>query len=146
MYFSEFHSIIQFICSPLKISKQTFAGFSSIICSISRLIALKTRPKCNHVEGPSPRVEKVSVCNGFGLKFETNLKYSRYMDKKMNLKLNGGRSVTGILRGFDPFMNVVIDDTVEECKDGTRNNIGMVVGFCLSWLYSPLSHHPCPFR
>lgn len=49
------------------------------------------------------------------------------MDKKMNLKLNGGRTVTGILRGFDPFMNVVIDDTVEECKDGTRNNIGMVV-------------------
>lgn len=46
----------------------------------------------------------------------------------MNLKLNGGRTVTGILRGFDPFMNVVIDDTVEECKDGTRNNIGMVVG------------------
>lgn len=45
----------------------------------------------------------------------------------MNLKLNGGRTVTGILRGFDPFMNVVIDDTVEECKDGSRNNIGMVV-------------------
>lgn len=51
------------------------------------------------------------------------------MDKKMNLKLNGGRTVTGILRGFDPFMNVVIDDTVEECKDGTRNNIGMVVSW-----------------
>ena len=50
------------------------------------------------------------------------------MDKKMNLKLNGGRKVTGILRGFDPFMNVVVDDTVEECKDGSRNNIGMVVG------------------
>lgn len=45
----------------------------------------------------------------------------------MMLKLNGGRSVAGILRGFDPFMNVVIDDTVEECRDGTRNNIGMVV-------------------
>lgn len=67
------------------------------------------------------------------------------MDKKMNLKLNGGRSVTGILRGFDPFMNVVIDDTVEECKDGTRNNIGMVVGL-LSFLslwnrYSFPPHH-----
>lgn len=51
----------------------------------------------------------------------------RFMDKRMNLKLNGGRSVSGILRGFDPFMNVVIDDSIEECKDGTRNNIGMVV-------------------
>lgn len=49
------------------------------------------------------------------------------MDKRMMLKLNGGRSVAGILRGFDAFMNVVIDETVEECRDGTRNNIGMVV-------------------
>lgn len=49
------------------------------------------------------------------------------MDKKMMLKLNGGRTVVGILRGFDPFMNVVIDETVEECRDGTRNTIGMVV-------------------
>lgn len=45
----------------------------------------------------------------------------------MMLKLNGGRTVAGILRGFDPFMNVVIDESIEECRDGTRNNIGMVV-------------------
>lgn len=51
----------------------------------------------------------------------------RYMDKKMTLKLNAGRQVTGILRGFDPFMNVVLDETTESCKDGTKNNIGMVV-------------------
>lgn len=49
------------------------------------------------------------------------------MDKRMMLKLNGGRTVNGILRGFDPFMNVVIDETIEECRDGTKNNIGMVV-------------------
>lgn len=49
------------------------------------------------------------------------------MDKRMMLKLNAGRCVSGILRGFDPFMNVVIDETVEECRDGTKNNIGMVV-------------------
>lgn len=55
------------------------------------------------------------------------LLFFRFMDKRMMLKLNGGRSVVGILRGFDPFMNVVIDETVEECRDGTKNNIGMVV-------------------
>lgn len=49
------------------------------------------------------------------------------MDKRLSLKLNGGRVVSGILRGFDPFMNVVLDESIEECKDGTRNNIGMVV-------------------
>ena len=32
----------------------------------------------------------------------------KYMDKRMNLKMNGGRAVTGVLRGFDPFMNLVI--------------------------------------
>lgn len=44
-----------------------------------------------------------------------------------SVKLNGGRHVIGILRGFDPFMNMVIDESIEECKDGTKNNIGMVV-------------------
>ena len=43
------------------------------------------------------------------------------------MKLNGGRNIVGILRGFDPFMNLVIDDTVEETKDGSKNSIGMVV-------------------
>ncbi|GBP04702.1 Probable small nuclear ribonucleoprotein G [Eumeta japonica] len=50
----------------------------------------------------------------------------KFMDKKLSIKLNGGRSVTGVLRGFDPFMNLVVDESVEECKDGQRNNIGMV--------------------
>lgn len=49
------------------------------------------------------------------------------MDKKLSIKLNAGRGVTGVLRGFDPFMNLVLDEAVEECKDGQRNNIGMVV-------------------
>jgi len=51
----------------------------------------------------------------------------KYMDKRLSLKLNGGRHVTGILRGFDTFMNMVIDESIEDCKDGTKNNIGMVV-------------------
>lgn len=49
------------------------------------------------------------------------------MDKKLSLKLNGGRCVQGILRGFDPFMNVVVDEALELCKDGKKNDIGMVV-------------------
>ncbi|XP_002162004.1 probable small nuclear ribonucleoprotein G isoform X1 [Hydra vulgaris] len=51
----------------------------------------------------------------------------KYMDKRLHLKLNCNRSVTGILRGFDPFMNLVIDDTVENTSTQERNNIGMVV-------------------
>ncbi|KAF7702447.1 hypothetical protein HF521_001730 [Silurus meridionalis] len=49
------------------------------------------------------------------------------MDKKLSLKLNGGRHVQGILRGFDPFMNLVVDDCVEVSTGGQQNTIGMVV-------------------
>lgn len=51
----------------------------------------------------------------------------KFMDKKLSLKLNGGRHVQGILRGFDPFMNLVIDECVEMAPGGQQNNIGMVV-------------------
>ena len=42
------------------------------------------------------------------------------------VKLNGAWHVVGILHCFDPFMNLVVDET-EEWKDGSKNNIGMVV-------------------
>uniref|UniRef100_A0A8R1XS34 Small nuclear ribonucleoprotein G n=1 Tax=Onchocerca volvulus TaxID=6282 RepID=A0A8R1XS34_ONCVO len=51
----------------------------------------------------------------------------KYMDKQVDLKLNGNRIVSGILRGFDPFMNIVVEDAVENLKNGEKNEIGMVV-------------------
>ncbi|XP_076461806.1 putative small nuclear ribonucleoprotein G [Babylonia areolata] len=51
----------------------------------------------------------------------------KYMEKRITLKLNGKRSVTGILRGFDPFMNLVVDESIEETKSGEKRSIGMVV-------------------
>eukprot|EP00276_Gloeochaete_wittrockiana_P003001 CAMPEP_0184656274 /NCGR_PEP_ID=MMETSP0308-20130426/16167_1 /TAXON_ID=38269 /ORGANISM="Gloeochaete witrockiana, Strain SAG 46.84" /LENGTH=77 /DNA_ID=CAMNT_0027093309 /DNA_START=38 /DNA_END=271 /DNA_ORIENTATION=+ len=51
----------------------------------------------------------------------------KYMDKKLAIRLNGNRKVTGVLRGFDQFMNIVLDNTFEEVNATERNNIGMVV-------------------
>ncbi|XP_043939068.1 small nuclear ribonucleoprotein G [Protopterus annectens] len=51
----------------------------------------------------------------------------KFMDKRLSLKLNGGRLVQGILRGFDPFMNLVIDECIEMTVGGHQNAIGMVV-------------------
>uniref|UniRef100_A0A673YUI2 Small nuclear ribonucleoprotein G n=1 Tax=Salmo trutta TaxID=8032 RepID=A0A673YUI2_SALTR len=51
----------------------------------------------------------------------------KFMDKKLSLKLNGGRQVQGVLRGFDPFMNLVMDDCLEMAPGGIQNTIGMVV-------------------
>jgi small nuclear ribonucleoprotein (snRNP)-like protein len=75
--------------------------------------------------------------------------FIRYMDKKLSstllssslnlkmnradlffvctVKLNGNRKVTGILRGYDQFMNLVLDNAVEEVSPNERNEIGMVV-------------------
>lgn len=43
------------------------------------------------------------------------------------VKLNANRMVVGTLRGFDQFMNLVIDNTVE-VNGNDKNDIGMVVG------------------
>ncbi|KAI8058474.1 hypothetical protein BDF22DRAFT_616208, partial [Syncephalis plumigaleata] len=51
----------------------------------------------------------------------------RYMDKRLLIQLNGTRKVTGVLRGYDPFMNIVLDEAVEEVSSSERNNIGMIV-------------------
>ncbi|KAM7447804.1 hypothetical protein ABFA07_004140 [Porites harrisoni] len=51
----------------------------------------------------------------------------KYMDKRLSLKLNGSRHVTGVLRGFDPFMNLVLDEAVEEVSAQEKHNIGMVI-------------------
>ncbi|KAF1881361.1 hypothetical protein Lal_00023397 [Lupinus albus] len=50
----------------------------------------------------------------------------KYMDKKLQIKLNANRMIVGTLRGFDQFMNLVVDNTVE--VNGTeKTDIGMVV-------------------
>jgi small nuclear ribonucleoprotein (snRNP)-like protein len=59
------------------------------------------------------------------------------MDKRLSLQLNGSRRVTGILRGYDPFMNVVLDDTIEEVSATEKHNIGMVVSNSVPTLVQP---------
>ena len=50
-----------------------------------------------------------------------------YLEKAVTLNLNKNRKVTGILRGYDQFMNVVLEDAVEEVKDGENSQIGSIV-------------------
>lgn len=64
----------------------------------------------------------------------------KYLDKRMSLQLNGNRKVTGVLRGFDPFMNIVLDDCVEVVSASEQHNVGMVV--CV-FLYLSLNACSC---
>jgi len=43
------------------------------------------------------------------------------------VQLNGQRKVVGVLRGYDPFMNIVLDEAVEVVSATERNNLGMIV-------------------
>ncbi|KAK8186377.1 hypothetical protein BC567DRAFT_136150, partial [Phyllosticta citribraziliensis] len=51
----------------------------------------------------------------------------QYLDKRLFVQLNGSRKVIGILRGYDVFLNIVLDDAVEERGSGERVPVGMCV-------------------
>lgn len=56
----------------------------------------------------------------------------QFMDKKLFVHLQGGRKVSGVLRGYDLFLNLVIDDAVEESTPAQKHPIGTVVSIpCL---------------
>ncbi|SPQ17612.1 2f3491b6-ba4e-4ef4-9595-23f90c495737 [Thermothielavioides terrestris] len=51
----------------------------------------------------------------------------QYLDKRLFVQLNGSRKVIGVLRGYDVFLNIVLDDAVEEKDNGEKAKLGMVV-------------------
>ncbi|KAK1758363.1 U6 snRNA-associated Sm-like protein LSm7, partial [Echria macrotheca] len=53
------------------------------------------------------------------------------MDKRVTVKFNGGREVTGVLKGYDALMNLVLDEVEEALRDDegneTTRSLGLVV-------------------
>ncbi|KAL2838011.1 hypothetical protein BJY01DRAFT_251135 [Aspergillus pseudoustus] len=64
-------------------------------------------------------------------KKENILDLSKYMDKEVRVKFNGGREVSGILKGYDQLMNLVLDDVKESMRDDEGNentrSLGLIV-------------------
>ncbi|KAL1963557.1 hypothetical protein VTN77DRAFT_8002 [Rasamsonia byssochlamydoides] len=64
-------------------------------------------------------------------KKENILDLTKYMDKEVNVKFNGGREVRGVLKGYDQLMNLVLDDVKEIMRDDAGNettrSLGLVV-------------------
>jgi small nuclear ribonucleoprotein (snRNP)-like protein len=50
------------------------------------------------------------------------------MDKRLFIHLQGGRKVSGTLRGFDIFLNLVVDDATEETSAAQKTPMGTIVG------------------
>ena len=54
----------------------------------------------------------------------------KYMDKKIMLTINAKREIAGVLRGYDLFLNVVLDDAIEIIQPNdnkgalVHNNLG----------------------
>ena len=36
-----------------------------------------------------------------------------YMEKTLSLKMDAGRHIEGVLRGYDPFLNIVLDQVLQ---------------------------------
>jgi small nuclear ribonucleoprotein G len=51
----------------------------------------------------------------------------KLLDKRISVKLNAKRVVSGRLRGFDHFLNLVLDDTVEEVSATEKKDVGLIV-------------------
>ncbi|KAG8953742.1 hypothetical protein FRC04_001947 [Tulasnella sp. 424] len=51
----------------------------------------------------------------------------KFMDKRLFIVLQGDRKVSGVLRGFDIFLNLVIDDAVEETSPAQKTPMGTIV-------------------
>jgi small nuclear ribonucleoprotein G len=49
------------------------------------------------------------------------------MDKRLFVQLNGSRKIIGVLRGYDVFLNIVLDEAVEEKSNGEKVKVGTTV-------------------
>ncbi len=48
-------------------------------------------------------------------KFERDavVDFAKYTDQRVRVRLQGGREVEGVLKGYDKLENLVLDDTIE---------------------------------
>ncbi|KAL8297607.1 hypothetical protein RB600_002553 [Gaeumannomyces tritici] len=77
-----------------------------------------------------PELKKVSLSVPFPTLSEhsTNGALSpQYLDKKVFVQLNGSRKVVGVVRGYDVFLNIVLDEAFEDKDGGEKVKLGMVV-------------------
>mmetsp|Transcript_45353 Transcript_45353/g.60210 ORF Transcript_45353/g.60210 Transcript_45353/m.60210 type:complete len:87 (-) Transcript_45353:130-390(-) len=59
----------------------------------------------------------------------------KFMDLRVDLRMNGDRRIAGIMKGYDQYMNIVLDEAIEITKNAqqgkdapeSNRNLGMIV-------------------
>ncbi|KZT23036.1 U6 snRNA-associated Sm-like protein LSm7 [Neolentinus lepideus HHB14362 ss-1] len=64
-------------------------------------------------QGPQPTMDKP--------KREAILDLSKYVNERIRVKFTGGREVTGVLKGYDQLLNLVLDEVEEQLSGGFDN-------------------------
>ncbi|KAI0297948.1 hypothetical protein BC826DRAFT_136504 [Russula brevipes] len=60
-------------------------------------------------QGPQPTLDKP--------RREAILDLAKYVNARIRVKFHGGREVTGVLKGYDQLLNLVLDEVEEQVQD-----------------------------
>ena len=52
---------------------------------------------------------------------------AKYLDKRLDITLNCDRRVAGIMKGYDQFMNIVLDNSLEFDNENKTRQLGTIV-------------------
>ncbi|KAI0070965.1 U6 snRNA-associated Sm-like protein LSm7 [Panus rudis PR-1116 ss-1] len=80
--------------------------------------------------GPSSRGGKGAQPTLDKPKREAILDLTKYVNERIRVKFTGGREVTGVLKGFDQLLNLVLDEVEEilQTESGQKTrSLGLVV-------------------
>nr|CAB3485886.1 unnamed protein product [Digitaria exilis] len=85
--------------------------------------------------GGAPRRIQLRAGVGMAGRKETALDLAKFVDKGVQVKLTGGRQVTGTLKGYDQLLNLVLDEAVESEREqddplklsGKSRQLGLIV-------------------
>lgn len=75
----------------------------------ARGTGVSSRGRHGGPQGPQPSLDKP--------KRESILDLSRYINERIRVKFTGGREVTGILKGYDQLLNLVLDSVEEQIQE-----------------------------
>ena len=67
----------------------------------------------------------------------------RFLEKRIIVNIQGGRKIQGTLRGYDLFLNLVVDDAVEQVQAENNQNLwkdGAPCGTVVRWFFYKLTY------